>query len=82
MYLAKLGNQTRNFQNPIGNAPSVFSEEYKKEESDLAENDFIKALCAKIQGEKPAECHKSSSPRPDVPLGLFVLISMVTCYSY
>ncbi|KAJ8965746.1 hypothetical protein NQ314_003924 [Rhamnusium bicolor] len=82
LYLAKLGNQTRSFQNPLGNVPSVvFSDEYKKEESDLAEKDFIKALCAKIQGEKPAECYKNGTDMFSINAGL-LLITMFTCYFY
>lgn len=60
MSLAKLGNQTKNTQGSSASSSTmVFSEEYKKEENDLAENDFIKSLCDKIQGEKPSECFKN-----------------------
>lgn len=80
--LAKLGNQTKNSQSSPASSPTmVFSEEYKKEESDVAENDFIKSLCDKIQGEKPSECFKNGQPGNGQLFRHIVLLSLITMFT-
>lgn len=79
--LAKLGNQTKNSQGSPASSPTmVFSEEYKKEESDLAENDFIKSLCDKIQGEKPSECYKNGNTGNGQFFSHIALLPLITTF--
>lgn len=38
-----------------------FFQKYVKEEDKAAYENFAKALCQHIEGDKPAECHKSGA---------------------
>lgn len=56
-YLANIGKITNDFQKPLKSVPTiVFNRNYKREDSDNAQSNFIKTLCQYIEGERPTEC--------------------------
>lgn len=58
--LEHYGQLTDKLQKPLKGVPTiVFDGEYREEDSKLAQNNFIKALCQYIKGEKPAECARN-----------------------
>lgn len=61
-FLAQYGKQTDLLQNPLKSVPTiVFKNQYKEEDSQLAQKNFVKALCQYIDEPKPAECSKNSA---------------------
>ncbi|CAH1981270.1 unnamed protein product [Acanthoscelides obtectus] len=60
-YLSKFGELTDKLQKPLQSVPTiVFNNVYNKEDSDLAQINFVRALCKHIPGDKP-ECIKSGA---------------------
>lgn len=61
-YVEEFGKMTDAVSNPLKSVPTiVFNKQYKKEDSDLAQTNFVKALCQYIHGEKPVECTRNSA---------------------
>lgn len=60
--LAKLGDMTVQFQNPLKSVPTiVFNEKYNEEDSKLASTNFVKVLCQHIKDDQLPECKSASS---------------------
>lgn len=75
-YLAELGELTKKLQPPLKSVPTiVFDNTYKKEDSALAQKNFVKALCQYIKDNKPSEC-KNSATSLSVSIGV-VLLSLL-----
>lgn len=73
-YLSEYGNITQRLNPPLKNVPFiVFKEQIKEGDSDLAQENFIKAICQYIDTNKPPEC-KSSASRMSLAVVAFVLI--------
>ncbi|CAH1107536.1 unnamed protein product [Psylliodes chrysocephalus] len=76
-YMAVFGRLTDQVQKPLKSVPTiVFNDQYKQEDNDLAQSNFIKALCQYIQGEKPAECSTGAASRFTISLAV-LLASML-----
>ncbi|KAF2896572.1 hypothetical protein ILUMI_09622 [Ignelater luminosus] len=61
-YLAELGVLTQKLQPPLKSVPTiVFNNAYKKEDSTLAQKNFVEALCQYIKDNKPSECKNSAT---------------------
>ncbi|KAK9886432.1 hypothetical protein WA026_016712, partial [Henosepilachna vigintioctopunctata] len=60
--LAALGDETNKLNPKLKSVPTiVFNMQQKEEDSKLANENFVKALCQYIQGTKPAECVANSA---------------------
>ncbi|XP_072382601.1 GILT-like protein 1 [Diabrotica undecimpunctata] len=78
-YLALLGKATEAIQKPLKSVPTiVFNGAYKQSDNDLAQTNFVKALCQYIQGDKPAEC--SSAGTFTFSLSLIAMAVLFTLY--
>ncbi|XP_056639493.1 GILT-like protein 1 [Diorhabda sublineata] len=61
-YLSIMGKLTDAVQKPLKSVPTiVFNDEFKQEDNELAQTNFVQALCQYIKGEKPAECSKANA---------------------
>lgn len=75
-YLANIGTLTQALKPSLSSVPTiVFNNQYKKEDSDLAQSNFVKALCQYINEDKPDECLRSSSGKTQLSvLGVALLV--------
>lgn len=61
-YLAQLDEMTASLKPPLKSVPTiVFQGQFKQEDSDLAQTNFVKALCQYIKNDKPNECKSSAA---------------------
>lgn len=61
-YLADLGTQTQALKPALTSVPTVvFNRTYKKDDSQMAQENFVKALCMYIEHDKPAECSRNGA---------------------
>lgn len=73
--LEHYGQLTDKLQKPLKGVPTiVFNGQYKEEDNKLAQNDFVKALCQYIKGEKPAECARNTAA-----LHSITFTTIITC---
>ncbi|KAL3270678.1 hypothetical protein HHI36_021206 [Cryptolaemus montrouzieri] len=79
--LAALGDATEALNPKLKSVPTiVFNKQVKEEDSKLANDNFIKALCQYIQGEKPAECTSSSAT--SLGINTLIVLIAVSCYFF
>lgn len=77
--LEHYGQLTDKLQKPLKSVPTVvFNGQYKEEDSRLAQNDFVKALCQYIKGAKPADCARNSA----ITTTSFALTTIFTCLAF
>ncbi|XP_025834258.1 GILT-like protein 1 isoform X2 [Agrilus planipennis] len=75
-HLSTLGELTKNLKPPLTSVPTiVFNKQYRKEDSDLAQENFVRALCQYIHHDKPAECSGSSGLKTSFTI-LVLLVSL------
>ncbi|RZC35814.1 GILT domain containing protein [Asbolus verrucosus] len=61
-YLNDVGVLTAALNPPLTGVPTiVFNKQFKQDDNELAQTNFVQALCKYIHGEKPAECSRSSA---------------------
>lgn len=71
------GTVTNALQKPLKSVPTiVFNNQYKKEDNDLAQNNFVSALCQYIEHGKPAECSRNAA------FGSHYVSLVVVCVGY
>ncbi|XP_044763673.1 GILT-like protein 1 [Coccinella septempunctata] len=74
--LKELGEITNKLNPKLTSVPTiVFNNEQKEEESKLANDNFVKALCKHIQGTKPMVCNGAAFLGLNSLLVLFALVS-------
>lgn len=74
--LAQLGDLTNRLSPKLTSVPTiVFNNEHKAEESKLANDNFVKALCNHIQGTKPKVCNSAAFLGINSLMVLFALVS-------
>ncbi|XP_045465355.1 GILT-like protein 1 [Harmonia axyridis] len=74
--LKQLGDVTNKLKPELTSVPTiVFNNEHKAEESKLANDNFVKALCNHIQGTKPMVCNSAALLGLNSLMVLFALIS-------
>ncbi|XP_023019665.2 GILT-like protein 1 [Leptinotarsa decemlineata] len=77
-YLAMFGKLTDQVQNPLKSVPTiVFNNQYKQADSDLAQTNFVKALCQYIKGEKPAECTRNGGESLKICIGFLSILAVL-----
>lgn len=77
-YLANYGSLTDAFQKPLASVPTiVFNKHYKKEDSDMAQTNFVKALCQYIPDhDKIHECLTSGSNAARISIASLALLAI------
>ncbi|KAJ8976754.1 hypothetical protein NQ317_019417 [Molorchus minor] len=61
-YLADYGRQTDKIQSSLKSVPTiVFKNQYKEDDSKMAQTSFVKVLCSYIEHDKPQECLKNGA---------------------
>ncbi|KAJ8965747.1 hypothetical protein NQ314_003925 [Rhamnusium bicolor] len=82
-YLSILGKLTDDVQNPLKSVPTiVFNKQFKQADNDLAQINFVKALCQYIEGTKPEECSKNGAHSLKISLGFVLLATVFARYFY
>ncbi|CAG9821398.1 unnamed protein product, partial [Phaedon cochleariae] len=77
-YLAMFGSMTDAVQNPLKSVPTiVFNNQFKQADTDMAQTNFVNALCQYIHGDQPAECTRNGAFSPQVGLGLLLLAAVL-----
>ncbi|CAG9821394.1 unnamed protein product [Phaedon cochleariae] len=77
-YLAMFGSMTDAVQNPLKSVPTiVFNNQFKQADTDMAQTNFVNALCQYIHGDQPAECTRNGAYSPQVGLGLLLLAAVL-----
>ncbi|XP_050302366.1 GILT-like protein 1 [Anthonomus grandis grandis] len=77
-YLAELGQITKEMFDPIKSVPTiVFNGKFKMEDNNLAQTNFVKALCQYIQGDKPSEC-KNGANNLQISVVFLLMVSLIT----
>ncbi|XP_063924211.1 GILT-like protein 1 [Zophobas morio] len=80
-YLNDAGILTGALTPPLTSVPTiVFNKQFKQDDNELAQSNFVKALCMYIDGEKPAECLKNSADSARINFALISVVAAVIFY--
>lgn len=72
-FLNEVGIATKALNPPLTSVPTiVFNKQFKQDDNELAQSNFVKAVCQYIDGEKPAECSKNSAFGAHINVALLV----------
>jgi interferon gamma-inducible protein 30 len=77
-FLNDVGVQTAALKPPLTSVPTiVFNKQFKQDDNELAQTNFVKALCQYVHGEKPAECSRNSAHSAKLHFGLLAIVAAI-----
>jgi hypothetical protein len=77
-FLNDVGVQTAALKPPLTSVPTiVFNKQFKQDDNELAQTNFVKALCQYVHGEKPAECSRNSAHSAKLHFALLAIVAAI-----